>query len=90
MCSSFQHNVTCMVLDGEFHLKPISKPRGWPNIIPVFLRSLTQHWDGTIIAVIVSGYDGDGAEALCGIGGGSMPSPKSLRQPVSQTCQQAQ
>jgi two-component system, chemotaxis family, protein-glutamate methylesterase/glutaminase len=55
------------VLDGEFHLEPISKPRGWPDVITVFLRSLTQHWDGKIIAVIVSGYDGDGAEALCGI-----------------------
>src|SRR5580698_5042511 len=55
------------VLEGEFRLKPISKPRGWPDVITVFLRSLTQHWDGTIIAVIVSGYDGDGAEALCGI-----------------------
>ena len=55
------------VLDGEFRLKPISKPRGWPDVITVFLRSLTQHWDGKIIAVIVSGYDGDGAEALCGI-----------------------
>ena len=55
------------VLDGEFRLKPISKPRGWPDVITVFLRSLTQHWDGKIIAVIVSGYDGDGAAALCGI-----------------------
>ena len=26
-----------------------------------------QHWDGKLIAVIVSGYDGDGAAALCGI-----------------------
>ncbi len=55
------------VLDGEFRLKPISKRRGWPDVITVFLRSLAQHWDGKIIAVIVSGYDGDGAEALCGI-----------------------
>ncbi len=55
------------VLDGEFRLKPISKPRGWPDVITVFLRSLTQHWSGKLIAVIVSGYDGDGAEALCGI-----------------------
>ena len=52
---------------GEFHLKPISKPRGWPDVITVFLRSLTSHWDGKLIAVIVSGYDGDGAAALCGI-----------------------
>jgi chemotaxis response regulator CheB len=55
------------VLDGEFRLKPISKPRGWPDVITVFLRSLTKHWGGKLIAVIVSGYDGDGAAALCGI-----------------------
>ncbi len=55
------------VLDGEFRLKPISKPRGWPDVITVFLRSLTRNWDGQLIAVIVSGYDGDGAAALCGI-----------------------
>src|SRR6185436_13956354 len=55
------------VLDGQFRLKPISKPRGWPDVITVFLRSLTAHWDGKLIAVIVSGYDGDGAAALRGI-----------------------
>ncbi|MDD2915188.1 MAG: chemotaxis protein CheB [Gallionella sp.] len=55
------------VRNGEFILKPISKPRGWPDVITVFLRSLTHHWDGKLIAVIVSGYDGDGAAALCGI-----------------------
>ncbi len=55
------------VLDGEFHLMPISKPRGWPDVITVFLRSLTENWDGKLIAVIVSGLDGDGAAALSGI-----------------------
>src|SRR5664280_1639666 len=55
------------VLNGEFRLKPISKPRGWPDVITVFLRSMTQNWNGKLIAVIVSGYDGDGAEALRGI-----------------------
>ncbi len=55
------------VLDGEFRLTPISKPRGWPDVITVFLRSLTENWDGQLIAVIVSGYDGDGADALCAI-----------------------
>jgi len=55
------------VLDGEFRLKPISKPRGWPDVITVFMRSLTEHWDGKLIAVIVSGFGGDGAAALCGI-----------------------
>ena len=55
------------VLDGQFRLKPVSKPWGWPDVITIFLRSLTRHWDGKLIAVIVSGYDGDGAAALCGI-----------------------
>lgn len=52
---------------GEFHLAPISKPRGWPDVITVFLWSLTRYWNGQLIAVIVSGHDGDGAAALCGI-----------------------
>ncbi len=54
------------VEDGRFRLRPVSKPRGWPDVITVFLDSLAQHWDGPLVAVIVSGYDGDGAEALCG------------------------
>lgn len=53
------------VLDKEFRLKPISKPRGWPDVITVFMRSLAENWDGMLISVIVSGYDGDGADALC-------------------------
>jgi chemotaxis response regulator CheB len=52
------------VLNGEFLLKPISKPNGWPDVITVFMKSLTKNWDGKLIAVIVSGYDGDGTEAL--------------------------
>jgi len=55
------------VQNGEFHLKPISKPWGWPDVITVFMLSLTENWSGKLIAVIVSGYDGDGAAALCGI-----------------------
>jgi two-component system, chemotaxis family, protein-glutamate methylesterase/glutaminase len=55
------------LLDGELRLAPISKPRGWSDVITVFLRSLTLHWGGKLIAVIVSGYDSDGAAALCGI-----------------------
>ncbi len=55
------------VADGRFHLVPISKPRGWPDVITVFLRSLAGHWDGQLMAVIVSGYDGDGASAMCAI-----------------------
>jgi len=55
------------VLHGEFRLRPISKPQGWPDVITVFLGSLARHWNGRLIAVIVSGYDGDGAGALCEI-----------------------
>jgi len=55
------------VLDGEFRLKPISKPHGWPDVITVFMLSLAQHWAGKLIAVIVSGYDGDGSDAMCTI-----------------------
>ncbi len=55
------------VLNGEFRLEPISEPRGWPDVITVFLRSLAENWRGQLIAVIVSGYDGDGAAALCEI-----------------------
>ena len=57
------------VLNGEFRLTPISKPWGWPDVITVFLCSLIQHWNGKLIAVIVSGYDGDGAAAMAGIKG---------------------
>ena len=73
------------VLDGEFRLKPISKRSGWPDVITVFMRSLTEHWDGKLIAVIVSGFDGDGAAALCGIkevGGITIAQkPDTARQP---------
>jgi two-component system chemotaxis response regulator CheB len=55
------------VLSGEFRLQSISKPRGWPDVITVFLHSLTEHWHGRLVAVIVSGYDGDGADAMCDI-----------------------
>jgi chemotaxis response regulator CheB len=55
------------IRDGVFRLEPISKPRGWPDVITVFMCSLAKHWKGKIIAVIVSGYDGDGADALCAI-----------------------
>jgi two-component system, chemotaxis family, protein-glutamate methylesterase/glutaminase len=73
------------VLNGEFRLKPISKPSGWPDVNTVFMNSLTKHWDGKLIAVIVSGYDGDGADALHAIkdvGGITIAQkPETARQP---------
>jgi len=73
------------VLDGEFRLKPISKPHGWPDVITVFMHSMVDNWDGKIIAVIVSGYDGDGADAMksikeaCGIT--IAQKPETAKQP---------
>jgi two-component system chemotaxis response regulator CheB len=73
------------VLNEEFRLMPISKPRGWPDVITVFLNSLTQHWNGQLIAVIVSGYDGDGAGALSSIKGAGgitiAQKPDTAKQP---------
>ena len=57
-------NCDLHVLDGAFDMQSRSKLSGWPNVITVFLRSLAQQWRGTIIAVIVSGLDADGAAAL--------------------------
>ncbi len=55
-------------VDGDnFLLAPISKPRGWPDVITVFLTSLSDCWEGKLVAVIVSGLDGDGAVAMCKI-----------------------
>jgi chemotaxis response regulator CheB len=36
-------------------------------VITVFLRSLGGNWNGKLVAVIVSGFEGDGADALCAI-----------------------
>lgn len=52
------------VLGGKFCLMPISKRTGWPDVVTVTLISLARHWHGRVIAVILSGYDGDGADAL--------------------------
>ncbi len=73
------------VLDGEFRLKPISKPRGWPDVITVFMHSMAENWEGKLIAVIVSGYDGDGAAAMSSIkeaGGITIAQkPETAKQP---------
>ena len=55
------------VFDGEFRLKPISKRLSWPDVVTVFLRSLVDHWEGKLVAVILSGFDGDRAPTFCAI-----------------------
>ena len=52
------------LLHGRFHVHPTSKPRGWPDVITLFLNSLVQEWTGVAVGVILSGMDGDGAAAL--------------------------
>jgi chemotaxis response regulator CheB len=73
------------IFEGEFRLKPISKPWGWPDVITVFMHSMAENWDGKLIAVIVSGYDGDGADALKSIkeaGGITIAQkPETAKQP---------
>jgi hypothetical protein len=54
------------ILDGEFRLKPISKPRD-AGRHHCFSALPCPHWNSRLISVIVSRYDGDGAAALCGI-----------------------
>jgi two-component system, chemotaxis family, protein-glutamate methylesterase/glutaminase len=71
--------------NGRFRLAAISKPRGWPDLITVFLRSLARNLKGPLAVVIVSGLDGDGAAALRGskaIGGITIAQdPISAKQP---------
>jgi chemotaxis response regulator CheB len=67
-----QSNCDLHVINGEFRLEPKTKVNGWPNVITKFLCSLAHHWDGLLIAVIVSGlgFDGAGAlEAIKAVGG---------------------
>ena len=47
-----------------FRLSPLVKPPGWPKNISVFLQSLAGDRQKRAIAVILSGFDSDGATAL--------------------------
>lgn len=52
-----------IVSDGSFRTRPRSKASGWPNIVTVFLDSLSKSKHAGI-AVILSGLDENGAAAL--------------------------
>ena len=45
-------------------LSPLVKPPGWPKNISIFLQSLAKDRQKRAIAVILSGFDSDGAAAL--------------------------
>src|SRR5580658_1298968 len=54
-----------VTMDGdEFRLAPLVKAPGWPKNISVFLQSLAEDRQKRAIAVILSGFDSDGAAAL--------------------------
>ncbi len=55
------------IASGKFQLRPVSKALGWPDVITVFFHSVIENWDGKTVAAILSGYDGDGAAAMCAI-----------------------
>jgi chemotaxis response regulator CheB len=47
-----------------FRLSPLVKLPGWPKNISIFLQSLAKDRQKRAIAVILSGFDSDGAAAL--------------------------
>jgi len=57
-------NCELTLCDNAFHLVTISKPFGWPRVITAFLKSAAETWKGKPVAVILSGLDSDGADAL--------------------------
>jgi chemotaxis response regulator CheB len=62
-----------VTMDGDlFRIAPLLKAAGWPKNISIFLQSLAMDWKKRAIAVILSGFDSDGAAALQSIkdGGG--------------------
>ena len=57
-------NCELTLRDHTFRVTHISKTYGWPRVITVFLKSMAKTWTGRPIAVILSGLDSDGADAL--------------------------
>jgi len=54
-----------VTMDGdEFRIRTLLKTPGWPKNITVFLQSLAEDRQKRAIAVILSGFDSDGAAAL--------------------------
>jgi two-component system chemotaxis response regulator CheB len=54
-----------VTMDGdEFRINAILKTPGWPKNITIFLQSLAEDRQKRAIAVILSGFDSDGAAAL--------------------------
>jgi chemotaxis response regulator CheB len=60
-----------LVVGGNFHLAPISKPRGWPNVTPSFCDP-DGALNGKLIAVIVSAMMAMGRRAMRHKGSGGI------------------
>ena len=57
-------NFDLVLCDNMFRLLAPVQAKGWPRVITRFLCSVAREWNGQIIAVILSGLDADGVEAL--------------------------
>jgi len=54
-----------VTMDGDsFRISPLAKRIGWPKNISIFLETLADDRKERAIAVILSGFDSDGAAAL--------------------------
>jgi len=64
--------VDMTISHNHLHLKPGSKPHGWPIALSVFLQSLADSVGPRAVAIILSGLDHDGSVAMGSIkaGGG--------------------
>lgn len=78
------------MLDGEFRLRPISKPGGWPDVITVFLRSLTERWGGKLTLSSSQATMAMVQQRCAASRKWALPSRRSSRQPRSQICLGAQ
>jgi chemotaxis response regulator CheB len=54
--------LTCT--DGRFRIGPVAPAYGWSRVMTIFIESLARQWKDRAVAVILSGMDADGAEAL--------------------------
>jgi len=65
-------HIDMTIVGNAFDLRTTSRPPGWPKTINVFLCSLAEETGKRAVAVILSGLDGDGSDALKAIkaGGG--------------------
>jgi len=62
-----QPRVNLTMRDGTFRVKSEPPPRGWPKTITQYLLSLAKSMGERSVAIILSGLDADGSEALTAV-----------------------